>query len=119
MENFEMTNFEEMVADEIFPEPEITSAYDSENFPVKDRSRSSARRKKAHFKGKKRFDRLSNTKGFSPYKIEPVMQGMLRKTNAFVVINENETTHFGTDRNTIRRRLSANDKIMEYVMEGV
>lgn len=117
MENFEMTSFEEMVADEMFPE--TNNAYDSENFPTKDRSRSSARRKKTYFKGKKRFDRLSNTKGFTAYKKEPVMQGMLRKTNAFVVVNENETTHFGTDRNTIRRRLSANDKMAEFAMEGV
>lgn len=117
METYAMTSFEEMVADEMFPESNNT--YDSENFPTKNRSRSAARRKKTYFKGKKRFDRLSNAKGFTAYKKEPVMQGMLRKTNAFVVINDNETTHFGTDRNTVRRRLSVNDKIMEYAMEGV
>lgn len=52
------------------------------------------------------------------YKKEPVMQGILRKTNAFVVINENEITHFGTDRNTIRRQLSAKDKMIEFAMEA-
>lgn len=116
MENYAMTNFEEMVADEMFPE--TNNAYDSENFPTKDRSRSSARRKKTYYKGKKRFERLSNTKGFTTYKKEPVMQGMLRKTNAFVVVNENDTTHFRTDRNTVRRQLIANDKMMEFAMEA-
>lgn len=117
METYVMTSFEEMVADEMFPENN-NNTYDSENFPTKDRSRSAARRKKSYFKGKKRFDRLSNTKGFTAYKKEPVMQGILRKTNAFVVVNENEITHFGTDRNTIRRQLSAKDKMIEFAMEA-
>lgn len=115
METYEMTSFEEIVADEMFPD--TSTVYDSENFPVKDRDRASSRRKKTYFKGKQRFDRLSNSKGFSLYKREPVMRGMLRKTNAFVVVNENETTHFGTDRNTVRRRATADDKMTEYGFE--
>lgn len=116
MENFKMTSFEELVADEMFPEND--TVYNSENFPTKDRKHASDRRKKSYFKGKKRFDRLSNTKGFSVHKKEPVMRGMLRKTNAFEIVNENDITHFGTDRNTLRRQQSVNEKLLEYTMEG-
>ena len=57
---------------------------DSESFHVKDRSKA-ARRKKAYFKGKKRFDRAYN-KGFTPFpKAESIIRGMFRKTNVVKV----------------------------------
>lgn len=114
MENFEMTNFEEMVADEMFPETDNT--YDSENFPIKDRSRSATRRKRDCAKGKKRVETLyAKTKNWTKYpkRNESVLRGVLRSTTS--VINQPKKNF---NRSAIRRQLSVRDKIVDYAMEG-
>lgn len=113
MENFEMTSFEEMVADEMFPE--TGTVYDFMNFPTKDRSRSAARRKRDYAKGKKRVETLyAKTKNWTKYpkRNESVLRGVLRSTTS--VINQPKENF---NRSAIRRQLSANDKIMEYGFE--
>lgn len=115
MENFEMTSFEEMVADEMFPE--TNNAYDSENFPTKDRGRPAARRKKTYFKGKKRFDMI-HQKGFTPLpEQESVLRGMTRKIS--VIRNDivGRGSYFETSRANIRRQETSNDKLAEFAME--
>ena len=93
------------------------SIFDSENFPVKDRSKAAARRKKTYFKGKRRFDKVYPN-GFWPNpKAEPIIRGMLRKTYVIKPFHEKDTTRFGTNRGTIRRQEIANDKLAEYAME--
>lgn len=56
-----------------------------ESFPVKDRTSKSSRRKKTYFKGKKRYKRICDTRG---YELEgdnaPIIKGMLKKTNIIV-----------------------------------
>lgn len=121
MENYAMTNFEEMVADEMFPE--TNSAYDSENFPVKDRVRASSRRKKTYFKGKKRVDTLyAKTKNWTKYpkRNEAVVRGVLRDTTSVVkAYTENGgTRQKGFNRSAIRRQLNAKDKMTDYAMVG-
>lgn len=116
MENYEMfdTEFEEMVADEMFPE--TNNAYDSENFPTKDRSRSAARRKKDHAKGKKRVETLyAKTKDWTKYpkRNEAVLRGVLRDTTSVI---KQPKENF--NRSAIRRQLSVKDKITEYGFEG-
>ena len=53
-----------------------------ESFPVKDRTSKSSRRKKTYFKGKKRYKRICDIRG---YELEgdnvPIIKGMLKKTN--------------------------------------
>lgn len=119
MENYEMTSFEEQVADEMFAETTNDSIFDSENFPVKDRKHTSARRKKSYFKAKKRFDRLCDF-SFGPLFRNPkVIHGMLRETNIFrPTLDRNSEVYRFKDRSTIRRLNEANDKMAEYVMEG-
>lgn len=57
----------------------------TESFPVKDRETKSARRKKTYFKGKNRYKRICNTRG---YELEggnvSVIKGMLKKTNVII-----------------------------------
>ena len=110
MENIEsIETFDKIIDDSIF---------DSENFPVKDRKRASTRRKKSYFKGKWRFDRLYQ-KGFTPfYKYEPTLRGMMRKTNIIRWYSPNDgTRQKGFNHSDIRRLITANDKLAEYVME--
>lgn len=115
MKNFEMTRFEEIVADEMFPEIMDDSIFDSENFPVKDRKQASARRKKTYFKGKKRFDRLCDF-GFEPLiRNTKVIHGMLRETNVIrATLDRNSEVYRFKNRSTIRRLNVANDKLAEY-----
>ncbi len=118
MENCEMFDIEleEMVADEMFPE--VNNPYDSENFPTKDRSRSATRRKKDHAKGKKRVETLyAKTKNWTVYpkRNEAVLRGVLRNTSTNSVINLPKENF---NRSTIRRQLSAKDKMMEFAMEA-
>lgn len=116
MENYAMTNFEEMVADEMFPE--TNNAYDSENFPTKDRSRSSARRKKTYFKGKKRFNMI-HLKGFTPLpEQESVLRGMTRKTSIIRSDIVGRGSYFETSRSNIRRQETSDAKLTEFAMEG-
>lgn len=117
MENYAMTNFEEMVADEMFPE--TNDIYESENFPTKDRSKSATRRKKTYFKGKKRFDRLCD------FALEPLFRnprligGMLRKTNIIrPTLERNSGVYRFNDRCTVRRLDAANNKLTEFGFEG-
>ena len=89
---------------------------DSESFHVKDRSKA-ARRKKAYFKGKKRFDRAYN-KGFTPYpNAESIIRGMFRKTNVIKVLYEKEYTKFEASHGTVKRLETIKDKFSEYAME--
>ena len=89
---------------------------DSESFHVKDRSKA-ARRKKAYFKGKKRFDRAYNT-GFTPFpKAESIIRGMFRKTNVVKVFYEKDYTKFGASHGTVKRLETVKDKFAEYAME--
>lgn len=114
MENYEMTNFEEMVADEMFPE--TNNAYDSEIFPIKDRSRSATRRKRDYAKGKKRVETLyAKTKNWTKYpkRNESVLRGVLRDTTS--VINQPKENF---NRSAIRRQLSVKDKMMEFAREA-
>lgn len=86
----------------------------SENFPTKDR-RHAARRKKAYFKGKNRFNTL-HSRGLEPLpKWEPMIRGFLRKTN---VLMHDYSTPYTTTMSNIRRLASANDKLSGYFMEG-
>lgn len=113
METYEMTSFEEMVADEMFPE--TNNAYDSENFPTKDRSRSAVRRKRDHSKGKKRVETLyAKTKNWTKYpkRNEAVLRGVLRDTTSVI---KQPKENF--NRSAIRRQLSANNKLREFAME--
>lgn len=116
MENYAMTNFEEMVADEMFPE--TNSTFDSENFPVKDRKHASSRRKKTYFKGKKRFDMI-HLKGFIPLpEQESVLRGMTRKTSIIRNAIVGRGSYFETSRSNIRRQETSDAKLMEFAMEG-
>lgn len=122
METYEMTSFEEIVADEMFPD--TSTIYDSENFPVKDRNRASSRRKKTYFKGKKRAETLyAKTKNWTKYpkRNEAVLRGVLRDTTSVIkVYTENGgTRQKGFNRSAARRQLTANDKMAEFAMEGV
>lgn len=123
MENCEVFDIEleEMVADEMFPE--VNNPYDSETFPVKDRSRSATRRKRDRAKGNKRVETLyAKTKHWTKYpkRNESVLRGVLRDTTSVIkVYTENgETRQKGFNRSAIRRQLSAKDKMMDYAMEG-
>lgn len=121
MESYVMTKFEEMIADEMFPES--NSAYDSENFPTKDRSKTAARRKRDHAKGKKRAETLyAKTKNWTKYpkRNGAILRGILRDTTSVIdVYTENgETRQKGFNRSAIRRQLSADDKLHEFAMEG-
>lgn len=110
MENFEtIETFDEIIDDSI---------YDSENFPVKDRKQASARRKKTYFKGKKRFDMI-RLKGFTPLpEQESVLRGMTRKTS-IIRSDIQRGSYFEGTRSNIRRQETSNDKLLEFVMEGV
>lgn len=76
---------------------------DFEGFPTKDRS-NAARRKKAYFKGKKRFNRVFQN-GFTPSpEKEKVIKGMLRKTNV-VTANYDSDPYFKIDVKAAKRNL--------------
>lgn len=115
MENYAMTNFEEMVADEMFPE--TNNAYDSENFPTKNRGRTAARRKKTYFKGKKRFTRFADEWGLGPMiNNKPVMQGIMRKTNIKNPFKDGDWyAHLGGKRANARRRDMINATMVDYM----
>lgn len=112
MENFKMTAFEELVADEMFPES--NSICEFEDFPVKDRKRTSARRRTAYFKSKRRCNRLYD------FWNDPslVIQGAMRKTNIFrpTLFRNSEIYHF-KNRSTVRKLDSANETLAEFAME--
>lgn len=121
MENYEMSSFEEQVADEMFADVSNDFIYDSDIFPIKDRKQVSARRKKAYFKGKKRVETLyAKTKNWTKYpkRNEAVLRGVLRDTTSVIkAYTENGgTRQKGFNRSAIRRQLSAKDKIMDYAM---
>lgn len=117
MENYAMTNFEEMVADEMFPE--TSNTYDSENFPIKDRKHASSRRKRNYLVGKRRFTRFSNEWGLSwIINNQPVLRGIMRKTNVRNPFKEDDT-RLNSRRANVRRQETSNDKLREFVTEGV
>lgn len=90
---------------------------DLENFPEKNRERAS-RRKKTFVKSKNRFSKIYKG-GFTPFpSAEPVIRGMLRKTNVIKVYNEKDRTKFKTNIGNIRRRIKANDELFSYFAEG-
>ena len=95
---------------------DVDETYVDDSFPVKNLDLA-ARRKKTFFKGKKRYN-LARHKGFTPHpKDESVLRGMMRKTCA---VNSNvwkNSSTFETNRGTVRRQWSANDKMNEYAME--
>lgn len=93
------------------------SIFDSENFPVKDRSHA-ARRKKAYFKGKHRFDTLRSLNFDPAPEWKPIICGMLRKTNLVVHDHDPIGTPRATSISDSRRLASANDKLSGYFMEG-
>lgn len=107
MKNIEtIETFENTVDDSIF---------DSENFPIKDRSSNPARRKKAYFKSKKRFDALADHGITFKPEWTQMLHGFARKNS--ILMKDNATTaSFKTNRGTVRRLLSADDKIAEYTM---
>lgn len=111
-----MDNFETI---ETFDEINDT-IYDSENFPIKNRGRSAARRKKTYFKGRNRFSRVLQ-KGFNPYRCKySILEGMMRKTNVIVWETPNDGhRHLSFNKSNECRLASANDKIIEFAMEGV
>lgn len=97
------------------------SIYESENFPVKDRKRASARRKKAFLKSKRRFDLVKNDifQGCQVLpKSEQITKGMLRKTNIMKL--DKRRSLWGEsryDHKTNERLATADDKLTEFVME--
>ena len=93
------------------------SIFDSENFPVKNRSHA-ARRKKTYAKGKHRFETLRSF-GFDPIpEWKPVICGILRNTNLVVPVHDPIGTPRATSISNVRRLASANDKLSGYFMEG-
>lgn len=113
MENIEtIETFDEIIDDSI---------YDSENFPIKDRKHASARRKKSYIKGKWRVERLyAKTKDWTKYpkRNESVLHGMMQKTNVIRVYSANgNCRQRGFNHSDIRRLITANDKLAEYIME--
>ena len=87
---------------------------DSENFPIKNRSYAT-RRKKAYYKSKRRLDTL-HSRGLNPLpEWKPMICGFLRKTN---VLLHQYSTPYATTMSNIRMLASANDKLSESCMEG-
>ena len=94
----------------------IDETYIDDDFPVKNHN-SAARRKKAYFKGKRRYN-LALQKGFVPdAKDRSILRGMMRKTCVINPYIWKCATCFTTNRGTVRRDWSANDKMNEYVTE--
>lgn len=115
MENFEMTSFEEQVADEMFPEVSNESAYDSEIFLVKDRKHASARRKKTYFKGKKRFTRFANDWGLDfIVGNQSALQGFMRKTNVKNPFKDVDN-RLNAKRANVRRQDEASAMLADYM----
>ena len=86
---------------------------DFDGFPTKNQ-RSAARRKKAYFKSKHRFDVL-HSRGLDPLpKWKPMICGFLRKTNVLI---HDYSTPYATTMSNVRRLASANDKLSSYFME--
>ena len=76
--------------------------------------RNAARRKKAFFKSKHRFDVL-HSRGLDPLpKWKPMICGFLRKTNVLI---HDYSTPYATTMSNVRRLASANDKLSGYFME--
>lgn len=118
MENYAMTNFEEMVADEMFPETNETNGiFDSENFPTKDRKHASARRKKDYLVGKRRFTRFSDEWGLSwIVNNQPALQGIMRKTNIKNPFKDDYCNiQLKAKRVNVRRRDMANAAMVDYM----
>lgn len=106
MENFENSENVEIVED-------------SENFPVKDRSKAAIRRKKTYFKGKSRLDRICKTRQYATSdSFDSTVKGMLKKTNVV-------TPHFDPDPyvsinlKATRRDLNTKEMIRDYYEEAV
>ena len=106
MENFENSENVEIVED-------------LENFPVKDRSKASIRRKKTYFKGKNRLDRIYKTRQYATSdSFDSTVKGMLKKTNVV-------TPHFDPDPyvsvnlNAVRRDLDTKEMLKDYYEEAV
>lgn len=94
----------------------LDEIYVDEEFPVKTHD-SATRRKKTYFKAKKRYDMVRQKDCLPHKKKDAVLHGMMRKTcvakdNALAIISS-----FKSDRGTVRRQWSANDKMNDYVME--
>ena len=90
-----------------------------EDFPEKNRSKTSIRRKKTYFKGKNRLDRICKTRQYAtPDSFDHKVKGMLKKTNVV-------TPHFDPDPYTsiklksIRRDLDAKEMLKDYYEEAV
>lgn len=90
-----------------------------EDFPEKNRSKASIRRKKTYFKGKNRFDRICKTRQYAtPDIFDHTVKGMLKKTNVV-------TPHFDPDPYTsielksIRRDLDEKEMLKDYYEEAV
>lgn len=93
---------------------EVSNTFeDFDEFPTKNQ-RTTARRKKAFFKSKHRFNIL-HSRGLDPLpKWEPMIRGFLRKTNVLI---HDYSTPYTTSMSNIRRLDSANDKLSSYFME--
>lgn len=93
---------------------EVSNTFeDFDEFPTKNQ-RTAARRKKAFFKSKHRFNIL-HSRGLDPLpEWKPMIRGFLRKTNVLV---HHYSTPYATSMSNIRRLDSANDKLSGYFME--
>lgn len=111
---FVRTNDEAVVLyDESVFEEDDNTFEGFDEFPTKNH-RNVARRKKAFFKSKHRFDILHSL-GLEPRsKQKSKIRGFLRKTN---VLNHKCYTPYVTSMSNIRRLASANNKLSEYFME--
>ena len=97
----------------------IETVEEIEDFPEKNRSKTSIRRKKTYFKGKNRLDRICKTRQYAtPDSFDHTVKGMLKKTNVV-------TPHFDPDPYTsiklksIRRDLDAKEMLKDYYEEAV
>lgn len=97
----------------------IEAVEDLENFPVKNRSKASIRRKKTYFKGRSRLDRICKTRLNATHdSFDCIVKGMLKKTNVV-------TPHFDPDPyisiklKDIRRDLDAKEMLKDYYEEAI
>ena len=94
------------------------TAFDSVNFPIKDRSKA-ARRKKTYFKGKNRYKWICDTRG---YDLEGgnvhVIKGMLKKTN-IITPQFDPDPLLSINLKNIRRGMDEKEMIQDYYEEAV
>ena len=97
----------------------IETVEEIEDFPEKNRSKTSIRRKKTYSKGQNRLDRICPTRQYAtPDRFDHTVKGMLKKTNVV-------TPHFDPDPYTsiklksIRRGLDAKEMLKDYYEEAV